>query len=469
MRSLRLKLILGSLLVLGVVLICFSLFVYFAKRHNLLSLMDSRLAAGMQAIASHVEFDKGLLVFEPAEDYDIQRELPQAYRIVAPDGVVIAQTMPGSSPSWPTGSSEEGRSVWKESGTKKDGRWRVVTLSLRVTDEPDGAEGESPGVNLIAVVTVQCAEPFGPVTRELRELASQLAVLALAAFLVAGGGSFLLAGRALRPIRRINEALANVSETRLDERLDPGPFDKELHPLIGQLNAALDRLDKAFRRERQFTADVSHELRTPVAGILSTIEVLLRKQRTERELREAHVDNLEIARSMESMIERLLLLARMDAGKASPARRLTSLAALVSEVLAAAEPEARKRNLRLGQDVDAALLADVDPDQIKIVLGNLVDNAVRYNRPGGSVSVAAYRSPKELVVEVRDSGIGIPADRLPLVFDRFYRVDPSRAEGTGGCGLGLSITRKIVEAHGGRISASSGPGGSVFSIVLPDA
>jgi len=470
MRSLRLKLILGSLLVLGVVLISFSLFVYFAKRHNLISLTDSRLAAGMQAIASHVEFDKGSLVFEPAEDYDIQRELPQAYRIVAPDGGVIAQTRPGSSPGWPAGSPEEGRPVWTDSGTKKDGRWRVVSLSLSVTDEPDAAEGErSPGVKPIAVVTIQCGTPLGPISRELGELASQLAVLALAAFLVAGSGSFLLAGRALRPIRRINEALANVSETRLDERLDPGPFDKELHPLIGQLNAALDRLNKAFRRERQFTADVSHELRTPVAGILTTIEVLLRKERSAIELREAHEDNLEIARTMESMIERLLLLARMDAGKASPARRPASLAALVGEVLAVAGPEAQKRNIRLSHDVDAALRADIDPDQMRIVLGNLVDNAIRYNLPGGSVSVAALRSSEGLVVEVRDSGMGIPADRLPLIFDRFYRVEPSRAEGTGGCGLGLSITRKIVEAHGGRISASSGPAGSIFSIVLPDA
>jgi heavy metal sensor kinase len=469
MRSLRLKLILGSLLVLGTVILSFGLVVYLAKGRALLSVMDGRLATGVQAIASHVEFDKRLLVFEPAEDYDIQRELPQAYRIVAPDGRVIAQTMPGSSPGWPTRSPEEGRPVWTESGTKKDGRWRVVTSSLSVTDEPDGAEGESPGGDLIAVVTIQCAEPLGPVSRELRESASQLAVLALAALLIAGGGSFLLAGRALRPIRRINEALANVSETRLDERLDPGPFDKELHPLIGQLNAALDRLNKAFRRERQFTADVSHELRTPVAGILSTIEVLLRKERSEIELKEAHEDNLEIARSMQSMIERLLLLARMDAGKASPARRLISLAALVSEVLAAAEPEARKRNIRLSQDVDAALRADIDSDQIRIALGNLVDNAVRYNRPDGSVTVGARRSPEGLVVEVRDSGMGIPADQLPLVFDRFHRVDPSRSEETGGCGLGLSIARKIVEAHGGRILASSGPSGSVFSIVLPEA
>jgi heavy metal sensor kinase len=469
MRSLRLKLILGSLLVLGVVILSFGLFVYFAKSRALLSVMDGRLSAGARALADHVELDKDQLLFAPEADYDIRGELPPAFRILDARGRVIARSAAEFPPGWPAERPEEGRSLLATAGTGKDGRWRVVSLSARVTDEQDSATENESVEKQTFLVTVQCAAPLGPVSGELRELASQLAVLALAAFLVAGGGSFLLAGRALRPVRRINEALANVSETRLDERLDPGPFDKELHPLIGQLNAALDRLNKAFRRERQFTADVSHELRTPVAGILTTIEVLLRKDRSAMELREAHEENLEIARSMESMIERLLLLARMDAGKASPVRRSTSVAALVSEVVGAAGTEAQKRNIRLSQDVNAAFRADIDPDQIRIALGNLVDNAVRYNRPDGNVTVGARRSPEGLVVEVRDSGMGIPVDQLSLVFDRFHRVDPSRSGETGGCGLGLSIALKIVEAHGGRISASSGPSGSIFSIVLPDA
>jgi heavy metal sensor kinase len=469
MRSLRLKLILGSVLVLGAVILSFGLFVYFAKSRALLSLVDSRLAADAQALISHVEFDdNGRLRFVPAEEYDIRHALPSAFRIIGPEGGLIDRSAAEFPPGWPAEHPSDGRPRLSTLGQARDGRWRVVTLSASITDEQDGAEGESPKI-FTAVVMAQCAEPLGAVSRELRELASQLAVLAVAAFFVAGGGSFLLAGRALRPVRRINDALANVSETRLDERLDPGPFDKELHPLIGQLNAALDRLEEAFRRERQFTADVSHELRTPVAGILNTIEVLLRKQRSEKELKEAHEDNLEIARAMQSMIERLLLLARMDAGKAVPARRPTALAALVDEVLAAAGPEARKRDLRLSYDVDATLRADIDPDQMKIALGNLVDNAVRYNRPEGRVTVGARSSPEGLVVEVRDSGLGIPADQLPLIFDRFYRVDPSRSHVTGGCGLGLSIARKIVEAHGGRLGATSGPSGSVFSIVLPRA
>jgi heavy metal sensor kinase len=469
MRSLRLKLIMGSLIVLGTVILSFSLFVYFAKSRALLAVTDGRLSAAARTLADHLEWDQDSLRFAPAEDYDIRGELPPAFLILDPQGREIARSAPESAPVWPLERPAEGRSRLTTAGAGRGSRWRVVTFSSRLSQEQDRAEENEPGLAPAAVVTIQCATPLDAIGHELRELASQLAALALATFFIAGGGSFLLAGRALRPIRRINNALANVSETRLDERLDPGPFDKELHPLIGQLNAALGRLEKAFRRERQFTADVSHELRTPIAGILSTIEVALRKEHSAKELKEAHEDNLEIARSMQGMIERLLLLARMDAGKAAPARRPTALAELIEEVLAAAGPEARKRNLRLSHDVDATLRAAVDSGQMKIALGNLVDNAVRYNRPNGSVTVGARKSSEGLIVEVRDSGMGIPVDQLSLVFDRFFRVDPSRSQASGGCGLGLSVARKIVEAHGGRISATSGPSGSVFSIVLPNA
>ncbi len=468
MRSLRLKLILGSLLVLGMVIFSFGVFVYLAESRAVQSVINSRLVASVQAMASHVEFDRGRLVFAPAEDYDIRPDLPPAYRIFDLDGREIVRSAVGFPPGWPAERAADGRPRLTTAGSVKDGRWRVVTLSSRITDEQDSEEVEEPHVLLTAMVTIQGAEPLDPFRKELRELASQLALLGLAAFLVAGGGSFFLAGRALLPFRRISKALAGVSETRLDERLDPAQFDKELGPLLGQLNAALDRLEKAFMRERQFTADVSHELRTPVAGILNTIEVLLRRKRTEGELIEAHEDNLRIIRSMGSMIERLLLLARMDAGKAGPERRRTPLAPLVDDILAESEPAAREKGLRLSHEVDPYLYADVDPDQMKIALNNLVDNAVRYNRPNGSVTVRAYETGGRLIVEIRDSGVGIPADHLPHVFDRFHRTDPSRAESSGGCGLGLSIARKIIEAHGGRISASSTSEGSTFTVVIPE-
>ena len=204
----------------------------------------------------------------------------------------------------------------------------------RIEIDTESSEKNAARPEKTLAVTIQCAESLAATNKELRELASLLAVLSLAAFLIAGGGSFLLAGRALRPIRRINKALAGVSETRLDRRIDPEGFDTELHPLIEQLNAALDRLEKGFQRERQFTADASHELRTPVAAILNTIEVLLRRPRADQELIEAHRDNWRTARSMQAVIEGLLLLARMDAGKAHPAKEEIPLGAV------------RRRNIR---------------------------------------------------------------------------------------------------------------------------
>ena len=210
-------------------------------------------------------------------------------------------------------------------------------------------------------------------------------VLSLAAFLIAGGGSFVLAGRALRPIRRINEALADVSASRLDGRIDAAGFDRELHPLIEQLNAALDRLEKGFRRERQFTADASHELRTPLAAILSSIEVLLRRPREEAELVEAHRDNWRTARSMQSDHRRPAAPGPDGRGQIPAGQR------------GARPGRARRRSPRLvrgpgrsrapcgsSRPWTRASGSAADPAQLRLALSNLIDNAVRYNRLGGT-------------------------------------------------------------------------------------
>jgi two-component system OmpR family sensor kinase len=352
---------------------------------------------------------------------------------------------------------------------KRGEAWRIATWTERLETETDAAEKKSGRAEASVGLVIQCAESLSPTAHELGELASLLALVSLAAFLIAGGGSFWLAGRALRPIRRIDAALEEVSETRLDRRLDPSSFDIELHPLITRLNAALERLEKGFQRERQFTADASHELRTPLTALLSSIEVLLRRPRSEAELIEAHRDNEKTARSMQAVVEGLLLLARMDSGKVTPAKESISPAALVEDIFATIGARAAAKTVALGHSVAPSLRVRADPAQLRLALLNLIDNAVRYNRPGGSVSVGARRTGETTAIEVRDTGLGIPQDQLSRIFERFYRVDPSRAETTGGCGLGLSIVRKIIEGHGGRVGVSSGPDGSVFTIVLPDA
>jgi signal transduction histidine kinase len=157
----------------------------------------------------------------------------------------------------------------------------------------------------------------------------------------------------------------------------------------------------------------------------------------------------------------------MDAGKAQPAKEKFLLAELVGVIFDAIGSEAETRTVRVAQAIDPGLRLTADPAQIRLALSNLIDNAVRYNRPDGSVTVEAWTVDGGTVIEVKNTGIGIPAEHLPRIFERFYRVDPSRAEATGGSGLGLSIVRKIVEAHDGHVTATSSPEGAVITVFLP--
>jgi heavy metal sensor kinase len=467
MRSLRLKLIVGSLLVLAAVILSFDVFIFIAKRNALLDVLDVRLFAESQSVALRLEIAGGKPAFDPAEDNGARPAISSLFRIADENGKIVFQSPRSSELPWPSVPKKEAtlkRTTVHSAGGKV---WRTATWVDRIEIDKESGEKNANRPDATIAVTIQCAESLAKTSEELRELASLLAVLSLAAFLIAGGGSFFLAGRALRPIRRINKALAGVSETQLDRRIDPEGFDMELHPLIEQLNAALDRLEKGFQRERQFTADASHELRTPVAAILNSIEVLLRRPRGDQELIEAHRDNWRTARSMQAVIEDLLFLARMDAGKAHPAKEEVPLAPFVENLFSVIRPEAEAGKVRLERDIDPKLLVLADPSQMRLALSNLIDNAVRYNRPNGSVTVAARSAYGGTAIEVKDTGIGIPAEHLPRIFERFYRADPSRTEATGGSGLGLSIVRKIVEAHGGRVTATSGPEGSVITVLLP--
>jgi heavy metal sensor kinase len=469
MRSLRLKLILGFLLVLAAVIAGFDIFIYAAKRQILFGALDSRLFAATQAASRHLEVESGRPVFDPAEESGARPPLPKVFRIVDEKGNILGQSAEPIPFSWPAAAAGARNPERTTLRPDRGVTWRISTWTERLETDAGNAAKARPEAEASIGIVVQCAESLAFSAKELRELASLLALVSLAAFLIAGGGSYLLAGRALRPIRRIDAALEEVSETNLDRRLDPVSFDVELHPLIDRLNAALERLEKGFQRERQFTADASHELRTPLTALLSSIEVLLRRPRTEAALIEAHRDNEKTARSMQAVIEGLLLLARMDAGKDNPAKESVSPAAMVGNIFTSIGALAAAKTVTLGHSISPSLRVQADPAQLRLALLNLIDNAVRYNRPGGKVSVDARPAAESTAIEVRDSGLGILRDQMPRIFERFYRVDPSRAETTGGSGLGLSIVRKIIEGHGGRVDVSSGPEGSVFTIVLPDA
>ncbi len=303
----------------------------------------------------------------------------------------------------------------------------------------------------------------------LTRLAWQLAATGVAVWALGLAGGWWLSTGALRPIREITSTAERISSVNLTERIKADELDTELAQLSEVLNGMLDRLEEAFRRQTQFTADASHELRTPLAVILSHVELALARPRSPDEYRESLQTCGQAARRLVSLVEDLLMLARVDAGGLELHRQPTDLRKLAEETRAWLAPQAAEREVCLVLEGDSAPVL-ADPDRLAQVLRNLLENAILYHRPGGQVTIATGREGATALATVSDNGPGIAPEDLARLFDRFYRADRSRTRVSGGSGLGLAIARGIVEAHGGRLTVRSQPGqGSEFRLELPAA
>jgi heavy metal sensor kinase len=246
----------------------------------------------------------------------------------------------------------------------------------------------------------------------------------------------------------------------------------EIGELAATFNAMLSRIERAFDEVRQFSSDAAHELKTPLTALRGEMEVALRKQREPAEYRAVLESGLEEAAKLERIVDDLLLLARTDTASGAPGIEPVAL----DEVVLEAHEETRKLAERMGISLVLNKLDEVrvrgNALLLRRLLVNLIDNGIKYNRPGGNVSVTLGLEPggNEARLVVEDTGIGIPAEALPHLFDRFYRVDKARSRDVGGTGLGLAIVKRVAEAHGGTVTAESKPGeGSRFTVALPVA
>lgn len=302
----------------------------------------------------------------------------------------------------------------------------------------------------------------------LASLRRSLLLIALCTFGATLIGGFWLVHVGLSPLRRVTEAVSRVSAKDFRLPLDAQHLPQELTPIVKRLSETLEQLRRAFEREKQAAADISHELRTPLSALLATTDVALRKDRTPEEYRSALTDCRASGRQMRELVERLLALARLDAG-VDPLQRRDVEVTEVAEVCAAMiRPLAEAKGLQLRYHDAPPVSVRTDPDKLHEVLSNLLHNAIEYNQPNGSIDVRVARDNGSVVLEVADTGIGISPEQRERIFERFYRADPSRQADGLHAGLGLAITKSYVELMGGRISVESREGqGSTFRIELP--
>ncbi len=287
--------------------------------------------------------------------------------------------------------------------------------------------------------------------------------------LLAGFGGYLLSRRALSPVDDVTAAARSITLQNLSQRLSVPRTGDELQRLSEAWNETLARLDVAVKRLTQFTADASHELRSPIAVMRTTAEVALRKERTPKEYRDALRQVSEEAERTSQLVEDLLTLARADAGLHAWPVTQVNLTALVEEEVEHADVLASAHGLSVNSNFPSApVLLDGNEAGLRRLLSVLVDNALRYTPPGGSVNLVARQDSDSVRIEVRDTGVGIAPEVIPHIFERFYRADESRSRDAGGSGLGLSIAKWIADRHDAKITVESAPGrGSTFIVLFP--
>jgi heavy metal sensor kinase len=315
---------------------------------------------------------------------------------------------------------------------------------------------------------IETGAPMDAVQADLRKWLWFLAALLPLVLVIALGGGYVLVKRALLPVDRIAGSAEHISSHNLSERLPVPQTGDELERLSVALNHMIERLDAAFRHSRQFVADASHELRTPLTALRGELESLIKEPQLNAAWRDRLGSALEELERLTHIVEGLFAISRLDAGEATSEwlpLDLTQLATSTAEQMALL---AEDKHIHVTCEGALGVWVAGDRARLKQVVVNLLDNAIKYTLEGGSVSMTVGKHDSKAVLEVTDTGLGIPADALPRVFERFFRVDKARAREQGGAGLGLAIVKSICTAHQGRVDVTSSPGrGSRFRVELP--
>jgi heavy metal sensor kinase len=376
---------------------------------------------------------------------------------------------------------EEGAGVIYVSGVPKDAAFNPSQVPLPARDDRDRARKAAVGggrhllVNTLQFTaadgskfTVESGIPYHQIEVVLHGLLVTFAVYMPFIISLAVVSGYLLMRRSLQPVDEITKRAEGITSTNLSERLPVIRTGDELERLSVALNRMIERLDEAFQHINRFSADASHELRTPLTILQLELEGIAQGHSLTPDLEDQIGSALEETHRMSHIVENLLAISRLDAGEAKMERTRLDLGQLAASTAEQMRLLAEEKGILFHSNVAKNVFVKGDRSRLQQVIVNLVANAINYTPEAGEVEVIVRGDGRKAILEVSDNGVGISAEALPHVFERFYRADKARSRNSGGAGLGLAIVKSVCAAHGAEIKVSSQEGhGSRFTVELP--
>jgi heavy metal sensor kinase len=447
-KSIKFRLTLWYLAAIVVLLVIFGTVAYYLLSKNLYRNLDESLRTRVIELQGSIKIDGRRVQFE--------QKVPELVMVYDADGVLMERLGPNVEFSNIDRTVKEalfGKSSFVSASTPNGPDVRLYAAPFNVDSG-----------TRVAIIVGRLPNDILDVLAIFRMVILNSSLLVV---VLAGVGGLFLADRTLKPVERMADIARGIGESDLSRRIDV-QTDDELGHLASTLNGMIARLEEAFNKQRHFVADASHELRTPLAIIQAETSLALGKDRTQAEFRRSlELVSQEVA-YMSDIVVKLLLLARSDAGVEPVDFREVDLKDLLVGLSQDVEALAQEKGLRFTFGSMDSLTIKGDRLKLRQLLLIILDNAIRHTPAGGSISGSLVRRDGSAVASIGDTGIGIPAEHLPFIFDRFYRVDKARSRAEGGMGLGLSIAMSIARMHGGEIEVESQAGaGTTFHIVLP--
>jgi len=460
--SLRFRLTLAHTLTIGILLGMWAFIFYRVVANRLEAQLNEQLVLRLATLRAILRISDGevkwLFDQNDAEQHYVVAQAGFYYQVFDQDGAFRSGSNLASFVAFPfTGAAA--RALRTDVPTSEDFVLRDRYKLRAVNSALQGLDGK----RYLLRVGILAEE----VESTLRELAIVLAALVPLLVVVTGSVGWWVSGRALRPVGEISAATRKITSSSLAERLPLQGTKDELDQLSATLNEMIARLQDSFEQMSQFITNVSHELRTPLAAMRGTSEVALKTAKSEADYRKVLEKNVGELERLAGTVTDLLELARAEAGQLVLRRKSEDLAEMARDAVESFRALAAERNISIQFEADGDVRAEVDPEHVLRLLTNLIDNAIKYNIPGGRIEVSVSVEDAGALITVFNTGKGIALWDREHIFDRFYRG--GRVEGmTGGSGLGLSLARWVVSAHGGRIEVESEPGqGAEFRVWFP--